>query len=266
MLIPVRFFSLRLFLVAAVSLLFPISATASQIDIYATADYDADQVTVQIMADITDVALDKSDALVSAGVKLRYNADELTIATPAQGETNPSKNENIWYFTDGTTTYSYLEPDTSVAGEIGFLVGRINTANPDDNGVEGEGVLIGRAVFDRASHDTPTDPAALFALSLSFNHEDEPQVHNVQFVDFADLAGNDLDATIQFASVNYSGPELCTGDATGDLIVNMDDLMFIRDHWLQSGSPFLPGDVTGDGLVNMDDLMYVRDNWLKDCN
>ncbi len=61
-------------------------------------------------------------------------------------------------------------------------------------------------------------------------------------------------------------PAVCPGDATGDLMVNFDDLNEVLTNW-GTGGP--DGDVFpegGDGMVNFDDLNEVLTNWNTDCN
>lgn len=57
----------------------------------------------------------------------------------------------------------------------------------------------------------------------------------------------------------------CPGDATGDGLVNFDDLNEVLDHWESSVAPGTDGDVTGDGLVNFADLNEVLAEWAAVC-
>jgi hypothetical protein len=50
----------------------------------------------------------------------------------------------------------------------------------------------------------------------------------------------------------------CPPDITGDLIVNVDDLLAVIGDW---GAPGGPADVTADGIVNVDDLLVVIGAW-----
>jgi hypothetical protein len=50
----------------------------------------------------------------------------------------------------------------------------------------------------------------------------------------------------------------CPGDANGDRIVNIDDLVTVIVNW---GSPGPTGDLTGNGLVDIDDLVAVITHW-----
>jgi choice-of-anchor B domain-containing protein len=53
------------------------------------------------------------------------------------------------------------------------------------------------------------------------------------------------------------------GDATGDGVVNIDDLLMVINSWGACASP-CPADMTptpGDGIVNIDDLLFVINNW-----
>jgi hypothetical protein len=47
-----------------------------------------------------------------------------------------------------------------------------------------------------------------------------------------------------------------------DHVVNIDDLLFIINHWGNTGTPgSVPGDVTNNGVVNIDDLLAVINAW-----
>jgi|GEM_PF-1917987 len=48
----------------------------------------------------------------------------------------------------------------------------------------------------------------------------------------------------------------CEGDANGDSVVDINDLLAILDSW---GSP--DGDITGDGETTIDDILIVLGNW-----
>lgn len=51
---------------------------------------------------------------------------------------------------------------------------------------------------------------------------------------------------------------LCTGDATGDLNVDIDDLLVVINNW---GDPGGCGDDDHNAIVNVADLLLVIDNW-----
>ena len=48
------------------------------------------------------------------------------------------------------------------------------------------------------------------------------------------------------------------GDLTGDCQVNIDDLVFLAQHWLDA--PGSPADIDGGG-VGLSDLGILSDNW-----
>ena len=58
-------------------------------------------------------------------------------------------------------------------------------------------------------------------------------------------------------AVVEDAPADCPGDATGDNLVNADDLLVILGAFGSSASGAAQGDLTGDGLVNADDLLEV---------
>ena len=52
---------------------------------------------------------------------------------------------------------------------------------------------------------------------------------------------------------------MCAADATGNGVVNIDDLVLVITHWGATGSD--PADVNGDHVVNIDDLVAVITAW-----
>jgi len=66
-----------------------------------------------------------------------------------------------------------------------------------------------------------------------------------------DVAGNPM------AAENELGFQAMPGDASGDGVVNDDDLSLVLANW--SAGPV--GDLTGDGVVNDDDLSILLANW-----
>jgi hypothetical protein len=96
--------------------------------------------------------------------------------------------------------------------------------------------------------DTPAgDIGRLFYLELSTDSLEENY-------------GNNSDIVL------LSGVELSLGDATADGLVNIYDIMAVRDHlvgrYLLSGSQFRSGDMTGDGEINILDLLAIKDHIL----
>ncbi len=74
--------------------------------------------------------------------------------------------------------------------------------------------------------------------------------------------------TYNFA-VTYAGGDgndvvigACFGDATGDGVIDFDDLNTVLSNW---GEPGPEGDLNGSGLVDFDDLNLVLSAWEMDC-
>jgi hypothetical protein len=53
------------------------------------------------------------------------------------------------------------------------------------------------------------------------------------------------------------------GDATGDRVVNFDDLLILAKNYNKPNQTFAQGDFTGDGVVNFDDLLVLAKNYNK---
>ena len=57
------------------------------------------------------------------------------------------------------------------------------------------------------------------------------------------------------------------GDVNGDCVVNVLDLIFVRNHltWRNSGGGMWKADVNGDGCVSILDLIFVRNRMGTAC-
>jgi predicted RNA-binding protein with TRAM domain len=57
-------------------------------------------------------------------------------------------------------------------------------------------------------------------------------------------------------------PAVIRGDANGDSVVNVLDMVLIGQHWGQIGSPgWIPEDVMKDGVINVLDMIIVGQHW-----
>lgn len=65
----------------------------------------------------------------------------------------------------------------------------------------------------------------------------------------------------------YVGPQVIPGnqqpgDANGDSVVNIDDLLLVINSWSLAGAPgWIDADVVSDGVINIDDLLLIINNW-----
>jgi hypothetical protein len=75
-------------------------------------------------------------------------------------------------------------------------------------------------------------------------------------------AGQDLNSNPVFSTplallrIRIQPP--CIADLTVDHVVNIDDLLFVINHWGNAGGP---ADITHDNTVNIDDLLAVINAW-----
>jgi len=103
--------------------------------------------TVNIYADTS------TSSLMTFGVRLLYDTNNLYVIAAA-------KNTAVWYLSTGGTNVPYLDPDTSVPGQVTILGARLDTLNPLQ-GVSGQHVLLGTVTLGRLS-----DAGPQFALAL----------------------------------------------------------------------------------------------------
>ena len=216
------------------------SASAhANVNVFAEGAYTADTLVVYIYADTTVSTVSE---LRSAGVKLTYATSELTV-------NSANKNESVWFLGNS----SYMEPEIITPGEVVFILGKLDTANPAA-GVSGEKVLLGKVTFSRAG--TTTDFGLGLDLGKLGEEEDPPGSGIFSFNNFVKTDGSVLDgAGVSFGSISVYQ----RGDANGDGTVNVNDLRTLRQ---VIGDPDAPcyADCNGDGIVNVNDLRCLRQN------
>lgn len=125
-------------MITIVSLMIVSEVFCTTTSIYGDGGFTDDQLTVIVFADID---ADAEGVLCSATIKLSYPTDKLT---------NPVavKNEVDWYMGQLNNKYPYTEPDTSTAGEVVILTGKLDSLSPDA-GIAGNRIMLGSIRFDR---------------------------------------------------------------------------------------------------------------------
>ena len=220
------------FMAPVLLLLLMPAAAFSQVTVYAEGAYTATDLAVHIFADIT------GNPLCSYGVTLTYNTAKVTVATA-------TKNDDVWYFGTTSDKKPYMNPDTSTAGKIVFIGGKLDTGSPTQ-GVSGTRVLLGKATFSRVSgQDTA------FGISLGIGKTHPPFDNFVTSVSPANV----LDASVAFSTVTIAK----RGDANADGHINVSDYITVRN-LLSAPNPPPYADCNADGLVNVSDYICIRNN------
>ncbi|TNF95943.1 MAG: hypothetical protein EP297_11230 [Gammaproteobacteria bacterium] len=160
-------------LVLVLTGLIPGGSLAADVDVYAEGTYTESDLVLHIYADIN------GPNILSYGVKVVYSPSELTVISA-------EKNEDVWYTGDGTTNYPYMDPETSVYGEVIIIGGKLDTSSPTD-GVGGQRVLLGKIVFSRTDSNMPFSPS----LSIELGK-------NAGYKNFVTTAGTVLDDVVTF--------------------------------------------------------------------
>ena len=186
------------------------------------------------------------DALISGGVKLNYNTAKL--ASPVA-----AKNEAQWKFNSGATIYPYMDPDVAVAGQVVFIVGVLDTANPTA-GINGNRIKIGNVSFTRAGDLTNpasgidgTAQAVFFGINAGLGKGGD-------YMNFVTAGGTPLDG-----SATFSAKVAKRGDANADGTINVSDYVAVRN-LLTSPSPPVYADCNNDTFVNVSDYICIRNN------
>jgi hypothetical protein len=186
------------------------------------------------------------DSLISAGVQLSYSTSELS---------NPIavKNEEDWFFGNGTTNHSYMDPEVDTTnGTIVFIVGKLNESAPTQ-GVTGSRALIGTVSFTRSSTDdpwggtnNPAAPVGFFGIDLALGRSGN-------YENFVNTDGALLDDTAIKGSIKIAE----RGDANANGVINATDYVAIRNQ-IGAENPPPYADCNGNGVVNATDYVCVR--------
>lgn len=159
-----------------------VKALAATVDVYGEGEYTQDNIILSVYADIN------SENLISYGVKVIYNPDELSVV-------KAEKNESVWYFGNESIKHPYVDPDTSTPGEVVIIGGKLNIDAPTA-GVSGKKVLLGKVNFNRKTDSLPT-----IALSLGKSNNYK------NFVTTSNSVLDDLSGAVNFGAVTLtSGP------------------------------------------------------------
>ncbi len=125
----------------------PPQPVAAGVNLYGEMASSGSTATVNLYADTS------TSSLMSFGVRLLYDTNNLYVIAAA-------KNTAVWYLSTGGTNIPYLDPDTSVPGQVTILGAKLDTLNPLQ-GVSGQHVLLGIVTFGRLSATTPQFTLAL---------------------------------------------------------------------------------------------------------
>jgi hypothetical protein len=214
------------------------------VTVYAEGAYttgDTGDLAVYIYADIT------APNLCSFGVKLNYDTTKL-ISPVAD------KNESIWYMGTTSDKKAYMDPDTSTAGEIIFIGGKLDTSTPLA-GVAGTRVLLGKVIFSRAAAtrtDNPgSNPESYFGIVLNYGHGNGTG----DFKNFVAADGTVMDNNdVTFGSITVRE----RGDANGDKVITNLDMFAIRNIISAGGSYNVYADCNSDEVITNLDMFCVR--------
>jgi len=197
--------------------------------------YSANDVVCEVYVD-TD-----GDSLISGGVKLTYNATELST-------TDATKNEAVWYFGASGPDHAYMLPETSTPGEVVFIVGKMDT-DAIGTGVNGERIKVGSVTFDRATNTLPVnDPGTLFNIGSELGRT------GGTYVNFVNTAGENLDAV----PVTFTTKVAERGDVNANGSINSIDLNLLRGILINGGNYTVFADCNGNGSINSIDFNCLR--------
>jgi hypothetical protein len=227
-------------LAIAILWLLPTAALAADVDVFAEGAYSFNRTSpattgklvVYLYANIN------TDPLCSYGVKLSYNTAKL-------GSPTAEKNTDVWYMGSSSPGNPYMNPDTSTAGQVIFIGGKLDTANPTA-GVTGQRVLLGKVSFTRLDNGDPKpDPGTYFGIALALGKASP-------YDNFVTAGGLKKDGAIAFTNQVVEA-----GDANGNGAINSADAQRIGQ--IYNGTyPFTVfADCNLNGSVNSADAQCV---------
>lgn len=208
----------------------------AEVTVYAEGAYTNSDLVVYLYADINP----NPDPILSYGVKLTYDPAEL-------GSPVATKNEAVWYMGTPSAKVAYMDPDTSVPGEIIFIGGKLDTSAPTA-GVSGNRVLLGKVTFTRLSSTSPNpNPESFFDVVVSRGRP-------APYVNFASTAGADLDD-----GVTYSSKVRQRGDVNADKKVDLADVSAARFYIKNPTGVVQPWmDCNADDKIDLADTSCIR--------
>ena len=208
------------------------NAIAAEVDVYAEGAYTDSDLVVYIYADIPD-------PILSYGVKVGFDTGDLEVVSA-------EKNDAVWYFGSGTTTYEYMEPEIdNTAGTVVIIGGKLDTEAPTA-GVSGDRILLGKVTFNRLSSNTPS-------ITLDFARDGD----FANFVKPTDPPTVLDDQTTPEEGVGFTVTVVQRGDADADGFLTNSDFFKIRAY-MQDNMYCVFADCDGDGFITNSDFFCVR--------
>jgi hypothetical protein len=220
-------------LAALVFVLLPATALAVDVDVIVEGAYNASYLDVYLYATIN------ADNLCSYGVKLTYDTGKLNTPTA-------TKNDAVWYFGTTSDKKAYMDPDTSTAGQILFIGGKLDTGAPTA-GVTGTRVLLGSVRFVRTegSLGHGTNGESYFGISAALG---KPSPYD----NFVTTGG-----AVKDSLVGFSVKVRERGDANGNGSITSADINAVKSN---IGNPNAPpwADCNASGSVTSSDINCVK--------
>lgn len=219
------------FIGGIISLIFLMSFSASaDVSVYAEGAYTDSEIAVYIYADITD-------PIVSYGVKLTYDPDEV-------GSPTAVKNDDTWYFGTAASPLATpnADPDVSTQGEVVIVGGKLDESAPTE-GVVGDRQLMAVVTFTRMDAAMPFEPT--IGLELGKGGD---------YANFVQVDGTLMDGGVVFGATESHE----RGDVNADGIINVLDMGSVKNYMVNGGNAYPWMDCNSDGIINVLDMGCVK--------
>ncbi len=222
----------------------PLSAWSADVDVYAEGAYTESILDVYIYADIN------IDSILSFGVRLTYDPEELAVLT-AQKDVDPrpyTSNTTKWLLGDENAAHkNNPAPDYSSAGEVIIIGGKLDPENPMAGVETGGRVFLGMASFTPVGGVMPSHPA----ITLSYARTDG------SYKNFVRLGGGGAEV-LDGAGVEMGAVQVAPrGDADGNGSITPRDINRLKSNIGNANAPCYM-DCDANGSITPRDVNCIK--------
>ncbi len=222
----------------------PLDAWPADVDVYAEGAYTESILDVYVYADIN------IDRILSFGVRLTYDPEELAVLT-AEKDVEPrpyTSNATKWLMGDENAAYkNNPAPDYSTAGEVVIIGGKLDPENPTAGVETGARIFLGMASFTPAGGVMPAHPA----ITLSYARTDG------SYKNFVRLNGDGVEV-LDGAGVEIGAVRLSPrGDADGNGSITPRDINRLKSYIGNANAPCYM-DCDGNGSITPRDINCIK--------
>lgn len=235
---------LGMFLLAALAL--GSTASAADVDVYGEGAINGTELKVYIYADVN------VDQLISYGISLNYDAEELSVVDVQKDpETIPyTENTTKWYIGESTAVYrNNPAPDYASPGEVIVIGGKLDPASPTQGVTRGTRILLAEVTFGPANSQIPLNPTLFLSYARGTGDSDYKNFVRLENQSPVVLDGTD----VYFGTVKVAQ----LGDADANGRVTFRDINVVKSNIGNANAPCYT-DCDGNGRITFRDINCVK--------